>query len=282
VSGLASAELARRGRLYPAVILHGGDEAARRDAALALARTLLCLAEPAERPCGSCRHCRRITWPEGGDGAFHPDFRVLERDLKTATSVEAVRELLHLAQVSPFEARGQVFVVASAETLSGEAADALLKALEEPGVRAPRNFLLLAPSQFDLLPTLRSRSLAIYLGPAATVDDGEVERLAAAVAARVGDYGTSGAAVHLLAAAEALTGAADWSDPRAGRPWTLTAAAAARAAARAPRAWRRPLLDLANALLEAPPMRLRGIAAQRIVEGLVFRHLGGAGATARE
>jgi hypothetical protein len=29
-------------------------------------------------------------------------------------------------------------------------------------------------------------------------------------------------------------------------------------------------------------MRLRGIAAQRIVEGLVFRHLGGAGATARE
>ncbi|HEX4960122.1 MAG TPA: hypothetical protein VF173_04740, partial [Thermoanaerobaculia bacterium] len=157
---------ARQGRLYPAVILDGGDAEARRQAAVKLARTLLCEAPPEARPCGVCRHCRRIVWPGEEETAFHPDFQVLERDLKASTSVDATRELLKTAQVSPFEARGQVFVIASAESLTGEAANALLKNLEEPHVSSPRHFLLLAPSRLDLLPTLRSRSLAVFLGAA--------------------------------------------------------------------------------------------------------------------
>src|SRR5262249_53035952 len=83
--------------------------------------------------CGACRHCRRIVWPGEDEAApFHPDFQVLERDLKASTSVDATREMLRTAQVSPYEARGQVFVIASAESLTGEAANALLKNLEEP------------------------------------------------------------------------------------------------------------------------------------------------------
>jgi hypothetical protein len=272
------ADLARQGRLYPALILHGGDAEARRAAAVELARTLLCEAAAEARPCGACRHCRRVVWrEEGADGAFHPDFHLLERDLKTATSADATRELLRATHVSPFEARGQVFVVASAETLSGEAADSLLKALEEPGVGAPRHFLLLAPSQYDLLPTLRSRSLAVYLGPAAALADEEVAPVAEAFGAAVERFVTGGAAVYLLVAADALSGAGGWGDPRAGRPWAVAAAAVARVAAAAAPQMRLPLLDLAAALLDAPPWRLRGITAERILEGLVFRHLAGAG-----
>lgn len=183
----AAVALARRGKLYPSVILHGGDDEARRAAALEISRTLLCAADSEARPCGDCRNCRRLSMPPSSgesvsDAPFHPDFRAIERDLKTSTSVDSVRELLRMSQVSPFEARGQVFVVAAAETLSGEAGDALLKALEEPGVGAPRNFLLLAPSQFDLLPTLRSRSLAVYLGPAASLPEEEVDGIAADLA----------------------------------------------------------------------------------------------------
>ena len=282
--------LARRGELYPGVILHGGSGGERRTVAGELARALLCEAAPEARPCDACRHCLRIVLAEeGGAGAsaegaaFHPDFQVLERDLKTSTSVEAVRGLLRTAQMAPFEARGQVFVVASAETLSGEAADALLKALEEPGTGAPRNYLLLAPSQFDLLPTLRSRSLAVYLGPAAPLGEAEVAPLADAVAAALAAWAEDGGTVYLLAAAEALLAAAEaagesWSDPRASRAWSLAAAAVVRAAtgeaaAALPRRLRRPLLELAAALLEAPPWRLRGVPAERLVEGLVFRHL---------
>jgi hypothetical protein len=270
---------ARQGRLYPAVILDGGNGEARCRAALELARTLLCEEGPEARPCGVCRHCRRIVWPradkEKEATAFHPDFQVLERDLKASTSVDATREMLKTAQVSPFEARGQVFVISSAESLTGEAANALLKNLEEPHVSAPRHFILLAPSRLDLLPTLRSRSLAIFLGSAEALDTAAVEPVARAFAAAVAAYGGSGALIYLLGAAAALATAGGWEDPRSGRPWALAAAAVLRSLeieAGPPEA-RRARLALAEALLESPALRLRGIAADRILEGLVARHL---------
>ncbi len=318
----AALAAARQGRLYPAVILYGGAGADRRQAAVELARTLLCDAPAEERPCNECRHCRRIVWPGAAAGAqeeapFHPDFQVLERDLKASTSVDATRRLMRGAQVSPFEARGQVFVVASAESLGGEAANALLKSLEEPHVTAPRHFLLLAPSRLDLLPTLRSRSLAVFLGPAAAADAQLVESVARAFGAAAAAYAESGAGVHLLCAAEALAaagrerppggrsaagepgsrarrrgaagdgagtaaGGADpdaaggWEDPRAGLPWSVAAAAVVRSlppAAAASHAARACRLSLAEALLTAPAMRMRGIAAERILEGLVARYL---------
>ncbi len=267
-------ELARRGQLYPAVIVHGATAEERRQAAREFGRTLLCEAEPPARPCGRCRHCRRIVLPEDGDG-FHPDFQILERDMKTVTSVDAVKAFLTGAQLSPFEARGQVFVVANAETLSGEAANALLKMLEEPPESAPRHFFLLAPSQFDLLATLRSRSLAVYLGPAEAVGPEEVADAAREFATCLQHFAASGSGVFLLAAAGALLGQANWQDARASRPWALAASAvlASLELPATPPAYRRRLLALAEALLDAGPMRLRGITAERIVEGLVSRYL---------
>ncbi len=275
----AALDVARLGRLYPSVILHGRGPEARREASLHLARALLCDALPEARPCGVCRHCRRIVWPGGESDAFHPDFQVLERDLKTSTSVDATREMLRTAQVSPFEARGQVFVVAAAETLSGEAANALLKTLEEPPTSAPRNFFLLAPSRLDLLPTLRSRSLAVFLGaargPGETAEEADVEPVARAFASALSGWLSTGSAIHLLAAAEALGRAGGWEDPRASRPWAVAAAAVIRSLQNveegAPS--RRALLALAEDLLGAPLMRLRGVGAERILEGLVARHL---------
>lgn len=272
-------DVARQGRLYPSVILHGRGPEARREASLTLARALLCEAAPEARPCGVCRHCRRIAWPSSDSDVFHPDFQVLERDLKTSTSVDATREMLRTAQVSPFEARGQVFVVAAAETLSGEAANALLKTLEEPPTSAPRNFFLLAPSRLDLLPTLRSRSLAVFLGaargPGETAEEGDVEPVARAFAGALSGWLSTGSAIHLLAAAEALGRAGGWEDPRASRPWAVAAAAVVRSLQGveegAPS--RRALLALAEDLLGAPLLRLRGVAAERILEGLVARHL---------
>jgi DNA polymerase-3 subunit delta' len=272
-------DLARRGQLYPSVILHGGSPEARRAAALTLARALLCAEDAAARPCGACRHCRRMVWPgaggaeAGGTEPFHPDFRVLERDLKTATSVDATRALLQLAQQAPFEARGQVFAVASAETLSGEAANALLKMLEEPPTRAPRHFLLLTPSRLDLLPTLRSRSLDVFLGPAEPLDPAEVEEVVRRVGGGIEPLATGGPA-RLLALAADLGSAGGFEDPRAGRPWALAAAALRANLHKAPPELRRGMLALAEDLLAAPDLRLRGIPTERILEGLVARHLG--------
>ncbi len=272
----ASVGLARRGELYPGVILHGGSAERRREVALELARTLLCAAAPEARPCGECAHCRRIRWPEGGaEEAFHPDFQVLERDLKTSTSVEATKAFLRTAQVSPFEARGQVFAIASAESLTGEAANALLKTLEEPYTSAPRHFLLLAPSRLDLLPTLRSRSLSIYLGGEARPDAEAVESLAAEAAECLAAWAESGSAVWLLALAASLEAGADWSEARSGAPWARAARAlvAARERPGVPPRLSRPVLALAEELLRAPAWRLRAVGPGRILEGLVAKHL---------
>jgi len=290
--------LAREGRLYPSVIVHGGGEAERRDAALELARALLCEREPGDRPCGSCRHCRRIGWAAAEPERFHPDFAVLERDLKTATSTEATRALLRTAQLSPYEARGQVFVVADAASLTAEASDALLKAIEEPYLTSPRHFFLLAGSRLDLPATLRSRSLALFLGEAERPDKKQLAARASAFASAVDRHLQAGGGLWLLEAAARLGTSysepkvdskaasppemvpADdlklrFEDPRAERPWSEAAAAARRAAAdeRWPAPVRRALLALAEDLLVASPLRLRGISAERILEGLVSRHL---------
>jgi hypothetical protein len=265
--------LARAGRLYPSVILHGGRLEERVAAAELLARALLCEAEPESRPCGRCRHCRRIA-TGAEDASFHPDFALLRRDLKTATSVDATRDLLRLVQQTPFEARGQVLVIAEAESLTPEAANSLLKQLEEPPVRAPRNFLLLARAQEELLPTLRSRSWAVWLGGAEPLGEAEVAGIAEELARALEAFRAHRTPLYLLLAAQALAESGGWEDLRAERPWGVAAAATlvcARAAADPGE--RRRLLALAEALLDASQYRLRSIPAQRILDGLVFRHL---------
>ncbi len=274
-------ELARTDRLYPALILDGGSDATRREAATRIARTLLCEKPPAERPCGSCPHCLRVDGlrrEKDGDAPFHPDFALLERDLKTATSAESTREFARAAHSAPFEARGQVFVVAEADSLSAEAGDALLKLLEEPGLGAPRHFLLLAPSRLDLPATLRSRSMALFLGSTETAPEEKVAPLAESLVASLERWRMSRNGLFLLDAAGRLARAADFADPRAESPWVLAAAAVTRTALAPDLApeLRRPLVGLAEDLLgEAPALRLRGISAERILEGLFSRRLAG-------
>lgn len=266
--------MAARERLYPSVILHGGQEVARRAAAVELARLLLC-DDPGADPLGTCVHCRRLNWPGEGE-LFHPDFLVLERDLKTATSVEATKNFLRTAQVAPFEARGQVFAIAAADSLSDEAANALLKNLEEPHLTAPRHFLLLSPSQFDLLPTLRSRSLAVYLGLGERIESEVFATVARDFSTALAAYGDSRSVIELMAAAAALLGAGDWRDPRAEEPWSVAASAVRQAIDQPEVVSRRKLLGLAEALFDGQRLRLRGITAQRILEGLVVKHLSAA------
>ena len=276
-------ELARSGRLYPGVILHGSEQANRVAAALELARTLLCDRAVAERPCAAdakspCSHCRRLRVDPAGlsEESFHPDFQFVAQDLRTTTSVDAVRQALTAIQFSPFEARGQVFVVAAAQTLHPSGADTLLKSLEEPPTSAPRNFFLLAPSEVDLPETLRSRSLSIYLGPAAQLSEQDLaeaaEQFGRALDGWLGDNG----GVHLQAMASALLLVDDWSDARSMRPWSRAARVVVdRGLECASDTDRARLFRLAQLLLEAPEMRLRSIQAPRLVEGLISRALAG-------
>lgn len=245
------------GNLYPSIVLHGADAEARRAASLDLARAILCTADPSVRPCGECANCRRVDLDP--EVAFHPDFHPLERDLSTATSAAAVRRWVAEAQLAPFEARAKVFVMLEAETLGEDAADVLLKVLEEPPGQAGRHFLLLTPSDRELAPTIRSRSMSFYLGgpEGAEAEAKVVERL---------DRAFDGRAVEPLRLAAELLALDDWKDPRATQGWERAALALAEIGGRRAEPW---LLDLASDLLQAPRWRIRGVPAHRIVEGSV-------------
>ncbi len=270
--------LAREGKLYPSVILHGLGCEERFAQAMRLARILLCERRTGHPDC-DCRHCGRLQWPppspeEGA--AFHPDLLVLRRDLRTATSADGARQLLRSARLSPFEARGQVFIIHEADTLTDEAASALLKIIEEPPRSAPRNFLLSSPSPNVLLPTIRSRSMSFYLGPPQDMDLDSLRALGERFCSHVSAWAESGSHAYLLGAAQVLFEEGHWDDPSSGEPWMFAATALLETyrSGRLPAGTERGVLELASELIDAAPMiRARSIPAQRILEGMVSKHL---------
>jgi len=301
--------LAAEGRLYPSVIISGGTADDRLDLAFEIGRALLCEKEPVVRPCGECGHCRRIargcclTPVTRADAVsqdpakrkcrhcgknylehVHPDFIVLSRQpkpnqlraLEPVIRKERVREAVHAVQMSPYEARGQVVVVTEAQTLHHEAPDILLKTLEEPVGTTPRHFLLLAASAQELLPTLRSRSLTVYLGAGDgdAADDKKTAQLVAYWRERPGE---DAFALWVAGLADRLLdiGGKDLDDVRARRGWNRAARAAAEAAgALNDRGDRAAALALATDLLDAHRLRERYIQPRRIIEGLAARRLG--------
>ncbi len=129
------------------------------DAAMALAEVLVC----PEGECGASEQDARYARVERGS---HPDVKVLEPLSATrGYLLEQVHELIADAALTPIEATRKVYIVKEADTLGTQAANALLKTLEEPA--ADVVFILCAPSADSVLQTIRSRCSVV---PFAAVD----------------------------------------------------------------------------------------------------------------
>ena len=159
-------ETARRGELHHAVILHGPSRDELRALALGLARTLNCLNGTTGDDCPACdRTLRRL----------HPDVHFVEvTGERKLISIEQIRDLVGEATLRPYEGRNKVFVIDPADGLSVSGSNSLLKTLEEP--TRDTTFILLTRSPDLLLPTIRSRSQAIYVG-GETAQDEELAEL---------------------------------------------------------------------------------------------------------
>lgn len=97
---------------------------------------------------------------------LHPDLAEV-RPEGAFTTIGQVREILRLAASRPFEGARRVFVL-EADTLNVQAANALLKTLEEPEGEAV--FVLLATSREGVLPTILSRAQAVRFNPVPTAE----------------------------------------------------------------------------------------------------------------
>ncbi len=174
-------------RLPQTLLFAGPSGTGKATLARLLAAALLCRETPGE-PCGACRSCLRVLQADLSSEPFqeqfaqreklppakraespliistHPDFLIFPPDgpLRLIT-IEQARRLRQAAQFGPSEGKRRVFVIDHADRANNEAANSLLKTLEEP---APALTLVLtAENSYDLLPTIRSRSIPFYFTP---------------------------------------------------------------------------------------------------------------------
>lgn len=92
----------------------------------------------------------------------HPDLRMLEPEGATSIGVDQAREVVSRASMSPVEAPRTVFLFPDAGSMTDQAANALLKTLEEPSAQVV--FLLVAESEDDFPPTVASRCRSVHMG----------------------------------------------------------------------------------------------------------------------
>ena len=132
--------------------------------ALDIAKALNCL-EP-DPPCGNCASCQRIA------GNKHADVLLTDLENPTGTtdngtrtkiSINDIKEIERSASLFPYEGVYKVFIINGAENMSREAANSLLKILEEPPGKVV--FILTATDEYLLLPTVISRCQRIELTP---------------------------------------------------------------------------------------------------------------------
>src|SRR3954468_18737696 len=90
----------------------------------------------------------------------HPDLGVLSTE-RVIIAIEEVRQLVASSQFSPSVGRYRVMIIEDADRMTERTSNVLLKALEEPPPRTV--WILCAPSEADLLPTIRSRVRTVRL-----------------------------------------------------------------------------------------------------------------------
>jgi DNA polymerase-3 subunit delta' len=135
-----------------AFLFTGPPGSGRSNAAVAFAAALQCEEHPPG--CGTCHSCHTVL------AGSHADVTVVRTD-RLSIGVDEVRDLVRRSALAPVGRRWQVMIVEDADRLTEQAANALLKAIEEPTDRTV--WMLCAPTVEDLLPTIRSRCRLVTL-----------------------------------------------------------------------------------------------------------------------
>lgn len=153
-----------RGRLGHAYLFVGPDGVGKKRFAVEFAKAVLCESPPAEfTACDRCPACSQVT------ADTHPDLATYARpDDKQEFVVEVAQQVVANLALRPVRGKGRVSVLDDADSLNEEAANCLLKSLEEPPVGS---VLILLATATDLqLPTILSRCQVVRFRPLAAAE----------------------------------------------------------------------------------------------------------------
>lgn len=140
-------EIAIRGKaegVYHAWLITGPPGSGRSNMAQAFAAALMC----EQDGCGECKSCLMAA------AGTHPDISSLVTE-RVQISIDEVRELVASSQFGGSLGKFRIMIIEDADRMQERSSNVLLKALEEPP--AGTIWLLCAPSEADMLPTIRSR-----------------------------------------------------------------------------------------------------------------------------
>ncbi len=178
------------GRTHHAYLFSGPRGCGKTSTARILARSLNCEQGPTSQPCGTCRSCVELA--PNGPGSMD----VVELDAATHRGIDDARDLREKAIYAPAASRFKIYIIDEAHQLTNEAANALLKLVEEP---PPHLRFIFATTEPDkIIPTIRSRTfhygfrlvaartLAEHLGSVCRSEGVPAETPALAIVARAG------------------------------------------------------------------------------------------------
>ncbi|MBM3166427.1 MAG: DNA polymerase III subunit delta' [Chloroflexi bacterium] len=155
--------------LAHAYLFVGPEHIGKTTLALDLARAVNCQGE--NKPCTQCQSCTRISNGKHADiimlSLDSPDIPGDDKE-RTKIGIKKIHYLQNSASLPPYEGKLKIFIIDDAEHLSNEAANCLLKTLEEPPPKVL--ILLLASDESQLLPTVVSRCQRLELTPASFTD----------------------------------------------------------------------------------------------------------------
>ncbi len=158
-------------KLNGSYIFYGPDNLGKSTIVRHFAKILLCQKGAGNLPCGICRSCLSFKAVNGAgretdnpEHIAHGDCHFLEKDPdKKNISIEQVREFIRVLSMSSFLGSFKIGIIKQAETLSQEAANALLKTLEEPREKV---IIVLLVKNLEFLPkTIVSRSQVLNFYP---------------------------------------------------------------------------------------------------------------------
>lgn len=155
----------KKGDVGGSYIFCGPDNLGKTAVALFFAQILLCRGEKSKLPCGECYSCKKFSaLKSGGEEMAHGDFYLVKKDKsKKNISIEQIRGLITTLGMSSFLNSYKIGIIKHAHSLTVEAANALLKTLEEPKKDV---IVILVTSNPETLPaTILSRSKILRFKP---------------------------------------------------------------------------------------------------------------------